>query len=381
MNLYIHFPYCLYKCHYCDFNSHATPGASIPSAEYVTALLLELERHSASFSGSRLDTIFIGGGTPSLLPSSEVDRLLTGISCVLDISGSTEITLEANPKTIDREKLRGFKNAGVNRVSVGVQSLNDRFLKPFGRIHTANDALEALFRVAETGFSSWNTDLIFGFPGQTLAQWETELSHLLSLRPPHLSCYALTVEDETLYSHHIAQGKSERPDEDLQAEMLASTFSLLASAGYTSYEISNHSLPGYHSRHNLNYWQYGSYLGIGAGAVSFLHNGSGKIFGVRTTNLKEPKKYLEAVATGENFFLESEEISRVTAMGEFMMMGLRLKEGADPAAFHQFFGSSLAETFSETVEGHRSHGLMAPEKFSLTGRGRMVANQVMSDYF
>src|SRR3990167_2805078 len=345
MYLYVHFPYCLYKCHYCDFNSHATPAGSIPSDDYVSALLLELKRHQDRFNSSvrNLETIFGGGGTPSLLAPIQVERLLDGISHFFTISEKTEITLEANPKTIDREKLGGFRKAGINRISVGVQSLNNRFLKPFGRIHSADDALEALALVAQTGFASWNADLIFGFPGQTLDEWRGELSRLISLHPPHLSCYALTVEKETLFHQQVAQGKSERPDNDLQAETLAETFSLLSAGGYTAYEISNHSLPGHSSRHNLNYWRYGQYLGIGAGAVSFFHHRDSELFGIRTTNLKEPKRYMEAVRRDGSDFFDSEEIPRKTAMGEFMMMGLRLKEGPDPAAFHKLFGSSLPE--------------------------------------
>lgn len=393
MNLYIHFPYCLYKCHYCDFNSHATPLTAIPSDDYVSTLIEELKKRKDDFEssgrngfpvGASLETIFIGGGTPSLLAPSQLERLLDEIGRFFKISRVTEITLEANPKTIDHEKLRGFKNSGINRISVGVQSVNDRFLKPFGRIHSADDALEALSLVDQTGFSSWNADLIFGFPGQTLAEWKGELARLVALNPPHLSCYALTVEEETLYSHHVAMGKSARPDDDLQAAMLEETFFLLGATGYSSYEISNHARPGHSSRHNLNYWRYGSYLGIGAGAVSFFHTGAcgaPGMFGFRTTNLKDPKQYRNAVRGVKFPFFETEEISRKTAMGEFMMMGLRLKEGPDPSTFHRLFGSTLPATFSETLAGHRSQGLIAPGNFSLTGRGRMLANQVMADYF
>ena len=404
-SLYLHFPYCLYKCHYCDFNSYAFKEGEIPFESYKQALLAEWKKRLSFFDSSPVETLFFGGGTPSLMRAEDIEVLLREIQRTAVFADEREITLEANPKTIDGKKLSGFNKAGINRLSVGVQSLNDAYLAAFGRIHSADDAREALRLVEKGGFASWNADLIFGFPGQTLSEWKKDLREILAHDPPHLSCYSFTVEAGTVYGQKLkvqsirqAQDKSPRfkvpsfakasagaqgskyrlPDEDIQAEMFEVTGEILEKAGYRRYEISNFARPGHECRHNLNYWNYGEYVGLGAGAVSFLRNrekfppppfvkggsfdspplkkGGQGGFGYRTTNFKEPGRYMEALLNnsphpplslrgGErgSYWFDEEMISRETAMAEFFMMGLRLSDGISKETYERLFSVSAEQ--------------------------------------
>lgn len=388
VNLYIHFPYCLYKCHYCDFNSYAWEKDKIPGDEYVHALIQELELrfHLFQSGGSHflsegpLQTLFIGGGTPSLLSASQIERLLEGVHRYFRFTSETEITLEANPKTIDLSTLRSFKMAGINRVSVGIQSLHDQYLKKFGRIHTAQDALQALEAISHTDFHSWNADLIYGFPDQTLEQWQADLSDVIKWSPPHLSCYALTLEKETILDQMVKQGRLNPPSDEIQTEMLLYTREHLRSHHYKDYEISNFAKSHHTSKHNVNYWNYGSYLGLGAGAVSFFHSKDQDPFGYRTLNFKKPQAYISAVNEKKTFF-EQEMIDRRVAQGEFMMMGLRLKDGIDLRLFESYFGSSIENIFQTELNQYRQKGWITQDAVALTDNGLLQANQVMMEFF
>lgn len=387
--IYIHFPYCLYKCHYCDFNSYKTSLGSIPHDDYGNAVLKEIKLRQNLFNSTgfhflgrdvSLTSVFLGGGTPSLMRPGDVEKILDRIKkYFLTHSSNLEITLEANPKTIDREKLRHFRQAGINRLSLGVQSLHDAYLERFGRIHTADEARLAIRDIAGAGFRSWNIDLIFGFPGQTLKEWEEDLSEVISFNPPHLSCYSLTVEEGTPFVQQVEKKLIKPPDPDLQATMFEMTESVLEEAGYLHYETSNYSKPGFESQHNLNYWRYGEYVGLGAGGVSFLTDHRKENYGYRTTNSKLPSAYIHSV-TESPFWFETEQIPKQTACSEFMMMGLRLKEGVSPSRFKKLFGKDLQDSFSLALAHCRQEELMTPAGFALTQKGSLFANRALLSF-
>lgn len=380
-SLYIHFPYCLYKCHYCDFNSYASREETIPFERYTQALLTELNARVAAPQPVPLKTIFLGGGTPSLMPAASVETILTAVRRYFTLAPDVEITLEANPKTITPQKLAEFKQAGVNRVSVGIQSLHDAYLSAFGRIHSANDAREALDWVADAGFKSWNADLMFGFPGQKDAEWQSDLREIVRWKSPHLSCYSFTVEEEAPYGRQAKAGRVPHPCEETQARLFEWTADFLGGAGWDAYEISNFCKEGFESRHNLNYWNYEPFWGVGAGASAFFYQDSGGDFGKRTLNLKEPNRYMDAVLSGKPFFAE-EGISKPTARGEMMMMGLRLKRGISTERFLRVFGVPLESFFGSALLEHGRRGWIVEENglVRLTLEGKRFANQVVMDF-
>lgn len=374
VSLYIHFPFCLYKCHYCDFNSHALSAEKIPFERYFSALTIELEKHFI-LRGYELGTLYFGGGTPSLMPAPMLEKILGICRNIFKVTPQTEITLEANPKTLDREKLRLLWELGINRISLGVQSLHDDYLATFGRIHKASDARDVIRLVKEAGFASWNTDLIFGFPHQSLKEWQKDLAEMISFGPPHISCYAFTVEKEAPYSKMIEKG-SPLPDDDLQADCFEVTQEMMAKAGYLQYETSNYCLPGHPSRHNLNYWNYGEYAGLGAGAVSFFRApAGGDYFGYRTTNFKKPEEYMANPGRGP-----IEWIDQATAKGEFMMMGLRKKDGIDLAIFEECFGGVPLESYAPVIEKYHAKGWLNKFGTRLTEEGMIMSNQVVSSF-
>jgi len=379
-SLYIHFPYCLYKCHYCDFNSYKIAADQIPADQYRVALISEMQQRRQLFEKTgrhylkptKLDSIFFGGGTPSLMPARDVEIILKEVGNYFQITPTTEITLEANPKTLSLKKLQEFRTAGINRISMGVQSLHDAYLSNFGRIHSADDAREAIRWIAESGFTSWNVDLMYGFPGQTLKEWEEEVSEVLTYRPPHLSAYSLTVEKGTRFAHDVDEGHQPSPSDEHQAEMSQSCDKFLEQAGYNHYEVSNFCQPGHESRHNLNYWWYGSYIGLGAGAVSSFP-------GYRTTNEKLPQKYIQSFFPPQKWF-DVEEISRETAMGEFMMMGLRLREGVDAQNFEKLFSEKMENYFQPAFAELKRKGWLEKNRLALTPMGHLFGNQAVSPF-
>ncbi|MDP3715836.1 MAG: radical SAM family heme chaperone HemW, partial [Burkholderiales bacterium] len=283
LSLYIHVPWCVRKCPYCDFNSHEARG-TLPEDEYVAALLSDLEFTLPQVWGRPVLTVFIGGGTPSLLSVSALDALLSGVRARLPLAADAEITLEANPGTVEAEKFRGFRAAGVNRLSLGIQSLNDRHLHALGRIHDAGEARRAA-ELALATFDNVNLDLMYGLPGQTQEEAEADIAAVIALAPQHVSAYHLTIEPNT-YFHRYPPAV---PDDDAAAAMQAAVETRLADAGYGHYEISAFARPGLPARHNLNYWTFGDYLGIGAGAhgkISFKNNI------LRYSCARQPKAYL-----------------------------------------------------------------------------------------
>lgn len=394
----------MYKCHYCDFNSHAFLQNDIPFQPYAKSLLTEIKHRKNLYEkegnhffepGQTVDTVFVGGGTPSLMNPKDLEMVLEALNQSFIFDDRTEITLEANPKTISLKKLADFKSAGVNRLSVGIQSLHDAYLGSLGRIHTSDEAREALLWVAGSRFASWNADLIYGFPGQTFREWQKELKEMVGFGPSHLSCYALTVEKGTLYEKKIAQGLVQAPLDDLQAAMQEWVFEFLSKEGFKVYEISNYAKPGFESRHNLNYWNYGPFVALGAGAVSFLYEKrEGQFLGYRTTNFKSPNKYMEAVkdrgsqvtdpwaqdGDERTMWFDTELISQSMAMSEFMMMGLRLDREISTQRFYDLFGVGIEKQFGNALAQERQRGRMDSHQISLTPLGQKLANLVVQSF-
>lgn len=331
LSLYVHIPWCVKKCPYCDFNSHEAKDG-FPENEYLNALRTDLENALPLIWGRRIYTIFIGGGTPSLLSAAGLDRLLSDIRTLLPQDGRVEITMEANPGTFEREKFKSYRASGINRLSIGVQSFNARHLRALGRIHDDDEARRAV-DIAHANFDNFNLDLMYALPSQTLEESRLDLSIAIGMAPPHLSLYHLTLEPNT----YFAKYPPAVPDDDASAEMQDMIDAATAAAGYLHYEVSAYAQAGRQARHNLNYWQFGDYLGIGAGAhskLSFPHRV------VRQARFKQPKAYLEHMQRG-NAVQEEVEIGRGELGFEFMLNTLRLYNGFEPNLFAERTGLTL----------------------------------------
>lgn len=323
LSLYVHVPWCVQKCPYCDFNSHESRDA-IPEADYVSALITDLEAALPLIWGRRVTTIFIGGGTPSLLSGEAVDTLLTAIRTRVMLQPGAEITLEANPGTAESGRFAAYRAAGVNRLSLGIQSFNDAHLRSLGRIHDADEARAAI-ALAQRHFERFNLDLMYGLPRQTLAEAMQDVEEALSFLPRHLSCYQLTLEPNTRF----AIQPPELPESDACADMQEAIEARLAASGYVHYETSAFAQPGFQCQHNLNYWSFGDYLGIGAGAHGKLTMHDRVL---RQVRWKQPAQYLRQVAAGSPVH-EQADVTADELPFEFMMNALRLNQGFDPALF------------------------------------------------
>ena len=337
LSLYVHLPWCLKKCPYCDFNSHER-GADLPEARYLEALRCDLEAALPLVWGRRIHSIFIGGGTPSLFAPEAIDRLLSDIRARLPLEPGCEITLEANPGTFERDRFRGFRAAGVTRLSVGVQSFDDDALRRIGRVHDGAQARAALGEASDA-FDTFNLDLMYALPGQTLAALDADLDTALAFAPPHLSIYQLTIEPNTLFAKHPPA----LPGEDSAFDMLDRITERTAGYGLARYEVSAYARPGHRCRHNLNYWEFGDYLGIGAGAhgkLSFPHRV------LRQVRYRDPAHYMAQALEGHAVAQEA-EVARVELPFEFMLNALRLKEGFEIARFGERTG--LAPTAIEAA--------------------------------
>jgi oxygen-independent coproporphyrinogen-3 oxidase len=335
LSLYLHIPFCTAKCGYCDFNSYAGHDHMIP--DYTGTLLREAQLWRKATADRPIDTVFLGGGTPSLMPVDDVRALFNGLRDVFEFTTDAEITLEANPGSIDEAYLRGLLDAGINRLSIGVQSLHDDELRALDRLHSAEDARTAYSAARAAGFRNVNLDLIFGLPEQPIERWQATLDEALELRPEHLSLYALTVEEGTPLANAVARGRTPAPDPDAQADQYEWTVERLARAGYEQYEISNWSLPGFRCRHNITYWDCREYLGLGAGAHSYLN-------GVRFSTAKLPQAYVllveesylaaQASACQEDGgdtpmrqVVSGETVTPELAMSDTLVLGLRMVDG------------------------------------------------------
>lgn len=380
-SLYIHIPYCISKCPYCDFNSHVV--AEIPEVNYTDALVRELDHYGDldDWRGRTVQSIFFGGGTPSTFKPESIGKLLAWVAATFPVNLDCEITLEANPGTVDSDKFFGYRDAGVNRVSVGVQSFQPKLLKFLGRAHSAGEARKALDIVRRAHFENFSLDLIYAIPGQTLEELEAELDAALSFQPPHLSAYNLTFEEGTPFHHEYRAGRMQSLSEEEEIAMAELIEKKFSAAGLLRYEISNYARRGWHSRHNVNYWRGGDYLGLGAGAHSYRQDDSGPPGGRRWSNEKNPGRYMMQVTKSRHAVVEKEEIGGSKAAGEFMFLGLRMIEGVSVKKFRARFGKAPAEMYSrirdwidaDVIEEKRGH-------LRLTPKGLMLANSIFVEF-
>ena len=375
-SLYIHIPYCMSKCPYCDFNSHVV--AQIPEASYTDALLRELEYfgNEISWRGRTLQSIFFGGGTPSTFKPTSIGKLLAWAAATFPIANDCEITMEANPGTVDAAHFAGYHDAGVNRISVGVQSFQPKLLKFLGRVHSADEAKKALNIVKQSGFENFSFDLIYANPGQTLADLEADIDAALTFQPPHLSAYNLTFEEGTPFHHEYRAGKMAHLDEDEEIAMAELIETKLGAAGLKRYEISNYARPWFHSRHNVNYWHSGDYLGLGAGAHSYRRNDDG-VTGQRWNNEKNPAKYMAQIDDTRQAITERENIDFNKAAAEFMFLGLRMTEGIRTDIFRQRFGQTPREFYPQIDTWIDGDLLVENGGFlRFTTKGLLLANSI-----
>jgi len=329
--LYVHWPWCVRKCPYCDFNSHESKEP-IPESAYLDALRADLEQSLPLIWGRKIHTVFIGGGTPSLMSAAALDRLMSDIRTLLPLDLDAEITMEANPGTFEADKFKSFRASGINRLSIGIQSFNSKHLQALGRIHDADEAIKAV-EIAQANFDNFNLDLMYALPAQTLAEATADIDTALGFAPPHLSLYHLTMEPNTVFAKYPPA----LPDDDESADIQDMILERTAAAGYDHYEVSAYARSGHRARHNLNYWQFGDYLGIGAGAhskLSFPHRV------LRQARYKQPASFMEAAGKG-NAVAEEHEIARADLGFEFMLNALRLTQGFDPNLFGERTGMSI----------------------------------------
>lgn len=356
LSLYVHWPWCVRKCPYCDFNSHEGKG-ELPEQEYLDALRLDLEQSLPLIWGRKIHTVFIGGGTPSLMSAAGLDRLMSDLRTLLPLELDAEITMEANPGTFEAERFKSYRESGINRLSIGIQSFNAAHLKALGRIHDGDEALRAV-EIAKSTFENFNLDLMYALPSQTLDEARRDLETALAFQPPHLSLYHLTMEPNTVFAKYPPS----LPDDDLSADMQDMIAEVTAGAGYQHYEVSAYAQAGRRARHNLNYWQFGDYLGIGAGAhskISFPHRV------LRQARFKQPASFIEAAKRG-NPVQEEHEIGRADMGFEFMLNALRLTGGFDPNLFGERTGmniSAITKALNDAeAKGliYRDHKLVKP---------------------
>ena len=372
--LYIHVPFCVEKCLYCAFVS-GTPRKN-ELAEYPELLMRELQLLPSG--GVLVDSVYFGGGTPSLLQPPRLAGLLEGINAQTGIRPDAEITLEANPGTVDATSLKAFRHSGINRISLGVQSFDDRFLKCLGRIHTAEQSRQAFQDAREAGFNNVSIDLIHSLPGQSLHQWRSELQHAVDLRPEHISIYGLTVEEGTPFARIFPADSPDLPDDDLSADMFELADDLLTTGGFEHYEIANYARPGYRSDHNSGYWRRDGYRGLGVAAHSFLREG----YGVRFSNPDTLEGYRRGVTSGRPERVGEFTLTQGDAMAEYMYLGLRLSEGVSRSAFHHEFGLSLEAVYGSAAADLARLGLLIQngDLLSLTRRGMLLSNQVFARF-
>jgi oxygen-independent coproporphyrinogen-3 oxidase len=390
VSLYVHIPFCQSKCSYCDFNSYA--GLESLIEPYVDALLAEMTLWREATQHTSVATVYLGGGTPSLLPLAEVERIMTALRRRFRLTDDAEVSFEANPGTVDGPYLQALRSLGVNRLSLGVQSFHDDELATLSRIHTAAEAHDAYNTARRAGFDNVNLDLIYGLPRQTMTAWQDTLREAIALQPDHLSLYALTLEEGTPLADDVAHGRLPPPNADLAADMYLWAEDALAAAGYQHYEISNWALPSRQCRHNLAYWLNEPYLGFGAGAHSCFG-------GFRFANVKDPHRYIPLVeesaqgdgraAEGLAPFLTSlrhiasaEQMTAARAMAETVVLGLRLVAGLPLKEFRRRFGQDLMSVYGAQVEELETLGLLERVNgcLRLTANARLLGNEAFQRF-
>ncbi|MEW9123010.1 MAG: radical SAM family heme chaperone HemW [Thermotaleaceae bacterium] len=369
IGLYIHIPFCKQKCAYCDFLSLSGREGDI--RDYVTALTGEMKYWEAILKGYSIKSIFIGGGTPSLLPIVEIARIFDTINRSFQLQGTAEITLESNPGTLDKEKLAFYLSSGINRLSIGLQAWQNNLLRQLGRIHTSEEFAANYYMAREVGFQNINIDLMFGLPKQSMKDWIETINQIISLKPEHISAYSLKIEENTPYNTLYSQGKLSLPDEETERDMYHHTVNILAVHQYQHYEISNFSLAGKASVHNQIYWKNQEYIGLGLGAHSFFNK-------MRFSNTDNFYDYISKIQKNQSPILEKEKISKTEEMAETMFLGLRLMEGMDMDIFKKRFDISPMDFYREAVETLVNRGLLIIDKnmLRLTQRGIDLSNRV-----
>lgn len=371
LELYAHIPFCVRKCGYCDFLS-GTAEESTREA-YLLALAREIRRAGQDAEGCRAVSVFFGGGTPTVLTGGQLSRLLSEIKKSFRLAGDCEITLEANPGTLDPEKLRLCREAGFNRISIGCQSADNRELRRLGRIHTWEEFLEGFRQAREAGFSNINVDLMSGIPGQTLVSWETSLRKTAELGPEHISAYSLILEEGTPFYEN--REKLDLPDEDTERRMYERTGEILEEYGCRQYEISNYAREGYRCRHNLGYWTGREYLGLGLGASSLWRD-------TRFRNTDSMEEYLKDSGNLPKIRREEEKLSASDRQSEYMILSLRLTEGISLAGFRETFGTDVRKVWPGVLEKYEGYGLLeeAAGRLKFTGEGISLSNVVLAEF-
>jgi oxygen-independent coproporphyrinogen-3 oxidase len=372
--VYVHWPFCLSKCPYCDFNSHVRHGG-YDEARYVRAVEAELAANALRTPGRTVSTVFFGGGTPSLMQPSSVQAILDTIAKHWSVSPDVEVTLEANPTSVEAARFRGYRSAGVNRVSLGVQALDDAALKELGRLHTAQEALDAV-AVARSIFERYSFDLIYARPRQTPAEWAAELQRAIAEAAEHLSLYQLTIEPDTPFFNLHKAGKLIVPDEDIGRDLYDMTQEVCARAGLPAYEISNHARPGAECRHNLVYWRGHDYVGVGPGAHGRL-TVEGRRYATETE--KRPETWLMRVEASGSGQIVNEKLTPGETADEYLLMGLRLAEGIDPRRFETLSGRTLDPKRISILQGEGAVETTADGRLRVTQSGFPVLDAVVAD--
>jgi oxygen-independent coproporphyrinogen-3 oxidase len=370
--VYVHMPFCQRKCYYCDFISFSNENQRID--EYVNFLLMEMNWYKPYLKGYSVKTIFIGGGTPSFVDGKHIKRIIEFIREKYNAENVEEITLEANPGTLNREKLALYKKAGINRISLGVQTLNDKLLKSIGRIHNSEDAVESIKLIKEMGFANVNVDLMFGLPNQTIEDCISTLEAVVDLGVEHISYYSLILEENTPIYRWYEEGRINFPDDDMDRKMYHEGVKFLKSRGFKHYEISNFSKPGYECKHNLFYWQIKPYVGFGMAAHSNVENN-------RFCNFTDFKDYFSSLREGKAPILDAEYIDLNMEMAEYMIMGLRLIDGVDKNEFKKRFGKDLNDVYGHVIEKYVKEGLLEENSTNVrfTEKGIDLSNVVYVD--
>lgn len=378
LELYLHIPFCVKKCNYCDFFSAS--GTPKEQSDYVSAMIQEIQSYQELSGEYEVQTIFLGGGTPSLLTPEQIEKIFTTIYHIFSVNENAEITMEMNPGTVDIEKFRAMKAAGVNRLSIGLQSAQNEELKMLGRIHTYEEFLETWKLTEQAGFKNRNIDLMSALPGQTIESYEDTLSKVLALEPEHISAYSLILEEGTVFYDWYEKGKLDRgawklPSEEEEYAMGELTIQRLAEAGMHRYEISNYAKSGKECRHNLGYWDRVEYLGIGAGSSSLIK-------GERFDHIRDRKAYIEKIRNGESILIDREILSVESQMEEFMYLGLRKIEGVSRTDFQNYFGKNVDDVYGEILDKLEEEQLLefSGDRIRLTHRGMDVSNCVLAEF-
>lgn len=369
---YIHIPFCVSKCHYCDFSSF--PGMEAIFDDYVRALVTEIKRTDLA-TRHPLDSVYVGGGTPTVLDVGQLAAILEAVSESIGLAEDCEITLEANPGTVDESKLAQLWSAKFNRLSLGVQSLDDQFLSRIGRVHSAQQAIDAYQAGRRAGFANMGIDLIFALPGQTLTHWENTLGTAVGLGPEHISLYELSIEEGTRFARLCAEGTLDLPDEDTQLDMYELAISTLTSEGYEHYEVSNFARPGFRSRHNQVYWRNEPYYGFGAGATRY-------VAGERARRVSDPRAYIEAIESGSSAVEFSEHLTGRAALAETVIQGLRMLDGISVYRNDGETCTDMAVEFRDEINRLAAKGLIevANGRLRVTHQGLLLLNDVAQEF-